>query len=177
MRGSELLDRAFDRINADQRPGSRERRLLREFRLQPQHYSFEDYCVDRNGSRAMLEEARDRGCLVLLDELALLHPDLRDHIDSFLSGQRVAIVSANPCDPAYLSIDALLDEFSHLKVGTLFARFRDQEDPRCELSLNSPARLQRWLRLVLPELVMTLSNEESQPELVARASELLQRSR
>lgn len=171
--GGELLSRAFDRINVDQRPGSRERRLLRDMRLQPMRYSFEDYCDDKWGSAAVVEEARDRGCLVLLDELALLHPDLRSKVDSFLRGQHVAIVSANPCDPAHLSIAALLDEFSHLKVGTLLSRFRDEEDPRCELSLNNTARLQRWLRLVLPELITTLGQQESKPELVARAAELL----
>lgn len=168
-----LLNRTFDRINSDHRPGSRERRLLRDYRLQPRPFSFEWYCNDRFGSRAMLEDARDQGCLLLLDEIALLSPRLREHIDSFVSGHRVAVVSASPCDPAHLSTSDLLDEFSHLHVGSLFARFKDQEDPRCELSINSTERLQRWLRLVLPEFVNTLSFQESQPELVARSSELL----
>ncbi|MBB6091189.1 hypothetical protein HNQ60_000035 [Povalibacter uvarum] len=167
---AELLDRTFDRINGDQQPGSRERRLLREYRLQPRPYSFDDFCKDRFGSRAMMEEARDQGCLMLLDEIALLSPQMREHIGSFVSGHRVAVVSANPCDPAHLSTRDLLDEFSHLHVGSLFTRFRDQEDPRCELSLNSVARLQRWLRLVLPEFVNTLSYQEAQTELVARSS-------
>jgi len=170
---AELLNRTFDRINSDHRPGSRERRLLRDYRLQPRPLSFDWYCNDRFGSRAMLEDARDQGCLLLLDEIALLSPKLREHIDSFVSGHRVAVVSANPCDPMHLSTSDLLDEFSHLHVGSLFTRFKDQEDPRCELSLNSTERLQRWLRLVLPEFVNTLSFQESQPELVARSSELL----
>jgi hypothetical protein len=52
-------------------------------------------------------------------------------------------------------------------------RFRDEHDPRCEVAINSPQRLQRWLRLVLPELVPTLGGEEAQSTLVNKSDEEL----
>jgi len=52
-------------------------------------------------------------------------------------------------------------------------RFSEGEDPRCEIGLNNVERLQRWLRLILPELVGTLGQEQSDPELVGDVGTLL----
>ena len=169
----EILQDTVERVNSDQRPGGRERRVLRDARVHLRCYGFDEFVNDRHGSRLMLEGLRDGGCLVLVDEFALLHPALRQSAAQFLSSQRAAVVSANPCDPALCSTKEMLDDLSLLHVGSLFQRFRDDQDPRCELALNSVERLERWLRLALPELVTTLGQEESRRDLVARAPTLL----
>jgi hypothetical protein len=167
----QLLQRVVDRINQTM-PGSRERRTLGNAKLRLQRYTFDEFLDDQFGSRANLEEIRDSGCLVLVDEVALLHPALRKEAETFLSGARTAVVSISPFDPAYSSTSELLDDLSALKVGTLFDRFRVAQDPRCELALNSIERVERWLRLVMPELVASKDDLETRPELVAQAGEL-----
>ena len=155
--------------------GSRERRVLQQAQLVPQRYRLEEYLQDAYGTGENLKRVADEGCLVLVDEFALLHPDLRQKIDALLSSNNAAVVSISSCDPAYRSLGSLLGELSYLRVGNLFTRFRESEDVRCELALNSVARLQRWLRFVLPELMITLGQQQSDPSLVNRADALLAR--
>lgn len=168
-----LLAEVATEINGERQAGSRESRLLGDAMLHLQRYEFDDYVDDCLGSRAALAGLKDRGCVVLVDEFALLHPALRAHAETFLTTQRAALVSANPTDPAWCSVDELLDDFSFLRVGSLFERFDKIGDPRCELALNSPRRLARWLRMILPEMVTTLGAGESDPGLVGRADQLL----
>ena len=163
-----LVRRAIDRINAAPF-ASRERRLLQDARVVPRRYRLSDYLDDRFGARQLIEGLRERGCLFVVDELALLDPILRSAAEALLSGNRSAVVSITPFDPATASTRALLSDFSHLKVGTLIARFRNEHDPRCEVALNSIERLERWLRFVIPELVVASDAQEVQPELAAQA--------
>jgi hypothetical protein len=162
-----LLQRALDRLNDEAQRTGRERLLLsgEDVKLYPRRYDFNEYLNDSYGSRANLNRIRDLGCLVLVDEMALLHPELRGHADQFLSGQRVAVMSANPCDPAAVSVTELLDDLSVLRIGVLRERFRVDYDPRCELAVNSVERMQRWLRLILPELVPALGQLEPRADL------------
>jgi hypothetical protein len=162
-----LLQLALDRLNDETQRNGRERLLLsgENVKLYPRRYDFKEYLDDRYGSRANLNRIRDLGCLVLVDEMALLHPALRERADQFLSGQRVAVMSANPCDPAVTSVKELLDDLSVLRIGTLRERFRVDYDPRCELAVNSVERMQRWLRLILPELVPALGQLEPRQDL------------
>lgn len=169
---SELLGATVERINDDSQRSSRERHLLagEDVKLQLLHYSLDEYLNDNDGSRANLSAMLDRGCLVLVDETALLQPALRQAADALLKGQRVAVMSVHPLDPAPMAMGELLSDTSFRRVGSLRERFRDDHDPRCELAVNSVARLQRWLRLVLPELVPALGQLEPQPELRKRSS-------
>lgn len=150
---------AAKRVNAAPR-GSRERRLLKNDQLVLLPYTFDEYVSDRGGSRENARRVCDGGCLVLLDEFALLHPKLRGEIDALLGSNTAAVVSISACDPTLRSLGELLSDLSYLRVGNLHSRFKDSEDLRCEVSLNSVARLHRWLRLVLPELLTTLGQEQ-----------------
>ena len=160
------------RVNSAQ-PGSRERHFLRHAQLVPRRYRLEDYLDDRLGSRQAVLAARDSGCLFLVDEVALLHPALRDAADALLVGPRTAIVSITPCDPLHSRIDKLLGDLSFLRVGSLVTRFKVDLDPRCEIALNSMGRIQRWLRATLPELVASAEDQESVPELGAKMAQVL----
>lgn len=170
---NEFVLTAARRVN--QAPGgSRERRLLRNAQLSLIPYAFEEFLKDQSGSRENLKRVCELGCLVLLDEFTLLHPKLRGSVDTLLASNNVAVVSITACDPTLRPLSALLGDLSYLKVGNLLSRFSHFEDLRCELALNSAERLQRWLRLVLPELVSTLGREQSDPGLLGnRLDELL----
>ncbi len=150
--------------------GTRERRQLRSARVIPRRYRLDEFLTDQWGSRAAVLAVRDSGCLFFVDELALLHPELRAAADTLLAGGRSAVVSVSPCDPAHTRIDELLGDFSFLRVGTLVSRFKTELDPRCELALNSLGRIERWLRVVLPELVGG-DEQQSKPALLEEATQ------
>lgn len=164
------LHKVIGRINDPALRTGRERLLFsaQDLQLELRPYSFDEFLDDCYGSRGLLEGLRASGCLVLLDEMSLLHPRLRVAADQFLSGSRVAVVSSNPCDPAPSSVGAMLTDTSVLNIGALRSRFRVDLDPRCELAVNSVERLERWLRMVLPELVPVLGQREASPELGQR---------
>ena len=173
----EYLQQAAERLN-DGEPSKRERLFIKgggddRLRLQLMPYSLNEVIDDMRGSRAAVLSMRDRGCIVLVDEMALLHPALRPWAKTLLKGENVAVLSSQPADPAPYPVSAALAQDSSLQVGSLLTRFRDEHDPRCEVAINSPQRLQRWLRLVLPELVPTLGGDEVQSTLVNRSDEEL----
>jgi hypothetical protein len=160
------------RVNGAQQ-GSRERRFLRQARLVPRRYRIEEYLKDKWGSRQAILAACDYGCLIFVDEIALLHPQLREAADMLLVGTRNAIVSITPCDPLHSRIDKLLGDFSFLRVGLLVSRFKVDLDPRCEIALNSIGRVERWLRATIPELAMTADDQEIAPGLNAKMDQVL----
>jgi hypothetical protein len=168
----EFVTKAARRVN-DASPGSRERRVLKKAHIQPVEYSFDEYLRDRFGSRDNIERVCDLGCLILLDEFALLHPDVCEAVDALLHYDNLAVVSSSACDPTLEPIGELIGLDSHFRVGNLLRRFCHLEDLSCELALNSPERLQRWLRLVLPELLTTLGQKHVHPALIDKADELL----
>ncbi len=167
------LQQAFDRINSAH--SKRDRVFIRsdQIKLVPHAYSLDDLLRPAHGSDTLLRRVRDRGCLVLVDELSLLHPALRSAARVLLKGENVAVLSSHPFDPAAEPVSALLGTDSWLDVGILIPRFGDEQDPRCELAIGSPERLRRWLILVLPELVNTLGGGEAQRSLLERTHELL----
>jgi hypothetical protein len=167
----EFVAKAADKI-ARAAVGSRERRLIGDARLVPLSYSFEEYRDPQLGARDNVERVCEQGCLLALDEFALLHPKLRAAVDELLASNNVAVVSLCACDPSLSPLSTLLSEPSYLRVGNLYARFSQIEDPRCELALNSIQRLQRWLRLVLPELESTLGSQHVDQRLIERSEEL-----
>lgn len=170
---TEILRCVVAEINEARVPGSSEARLLGDAAIRLERYALDEFASDRLGAHAVLENLRDRGSLVLVDEFALLHPKIRAIAVELLQTQRAALGSAHPADPSWQALEKVLGDVSHLGVGTLLTRFKNSLDYRCEVSMSSPMRLRRWLRLVLPALVSTLGAVESQPELVKRADEKL----
>jgi hypothetical protein len=172
---AEMLELAVARVNDESRRLGRERSLLsgRSAAIEIRPYSFDEWLDDRWGSRLLMEGLRDRGCLVLVDEIALLHPRLRGEGNLFLSGEQLAVLSANPCDPAHSALDKLLGDLSFLRVGSLRERYRDFQDPRCELAVNNVFRFERWLRLAVPEMVAILGQVEAEPALRGKMADFL----
>lgn len=174
----EYIEQAAQRINEGE-PSKRERLFIKggsgdkRVRLQMMPYALDEAIKDFRGSQDAVVSVRDSGCLVLVDEMALLHPALRPWAKKLLRGENVAVLCSQPADPPPFTATAMLANDSSLQVGSLVTRFRDEHDPRCEVAINSPQRLQRWLRLVLPELVPTLGGEEVQTALANRSDEEL----
>lgn len=147
-----LLEQEVRAINQAAK-GSRERELLPDARLLLRHYSLDEYLHDEDGSRAMVLALRQRGCLILVDETALLLPALRAAATELVAAPRCAVAALCASDPAQLPSAQLFGEGSHLHLGALAARFAAELDPQCELGVNSLQRLQRWLRSAVPRLL------------------------
>lgn len=166
-----LLLASIERINSAAE-GTRERRLLRESRIAPRPYRLEELLDDQHGSADALLAAVERGGLVLIDELALLHPRLRAAAKRLLRAGRTAVVSVSACDPAHSPTRRLIGSRSFMHVGALVTRFADEQDPRCEVAVNSVERLQRWWRLAIPDLVALGEQAEARVELVDKVDGL-----
>ncbi|SEN38889.1 protein of unknown function [Nitrosospira multiformis] len=168
----QLIQDVVNDINKASR-GSRERQLLHDAEIIVRHYSLDEYLDDMEGSKRVILSLRDKGCLFMVDELALLHPRLREASRILLATSRSAIVSISPCDPAHLSTHRLLGEFSFLHIGSIVSRFKAEQDPQCELALNNEERVCRWLRVAIPRLIIEADGFSSQPNLVNKIDELL----
>ena len=160
-----LLRIAIERIN-NAADATRERRLLGDARIVPRAYRLEELLDDRHGSASALLAAIERGGLVLIDELALLHPVLREAAQPLLRAGRTAVVSVSACDPAHSPTRRLIGSRSFMHVGALVTRYVDDQDPRCEVSINSVERLQRWLRLAIPDLTSQGDGSEVRVDLI-----------
>lgn len=169
---AEIVTDAVRRINTAL-PGSRERRLLRKARIVLRRYRLEEFLDDRFGSRLALQSICDQGCVVIVDELALVHPVLRKAGERLLAGERSAIVSVSACDPTHSPIRDLLSGSSYLRVASLIDRFSTRLDPRCEIAVNSVERCERWLSVAIPELIVTSQAAEARSELLGRMDDEL----
>ncbi|MFT3717312.1 DUF4062 domain-containing protein [Pseudorhodoferax sp.] len=167
-----LLRSALERINTER--SKRDRVFIRHdgIRLVLHVYRSDDVLQPAHGAQKLLRQVRDRGCLVLVDELSLLHPLLREQAGLLLKSDNVAVVSSQPLDPPSEPLRAMLAERSCLDVGALLRRFGQEHDPRCELTVSNPERLRRWLQMVLPELVSVLGGAEVNPRFTTRHDEL-----
>ncbi len=167
-----MLARTVRQLN-EALPGSREREQLKQAQLLLRPYSLDEYLHDEDGSRRVVEAVCDAGALVLVDELALLHPALRMAAHALLSSARGAVATLNAADPTARQTQELLSELSLLRVGSVLERFDLRRDPQCEVHLVSAMRLERWLRTAIPRLLADLAGLKAQPALVARADEVL----
>ena len=152
--------------------GTRERRMLPRLSVVPRLYRFDDLLDGGPGPAAVLLDAAASGALVIVDEFALLHPRLREAIRPLLDLPRTAAVSISGSDPMHSKTAVLLDEDSFLHVGQFMHRYQIERDPRCEVAVNNVQRLERWIRMVVPEMLALGDAGEALPELAPKATEL-----
>ena len=173
--GNPVLRVLLDTVDAINRAeeGTRERRLLPRIQIVPRLYDLDELLNDRFGSAAALLSAAGAGSLVVIDEFALLHPRLRSAAQRLVDLKRTAVVSISASDPAHTTTRELLGDSSFLHIGSLLSRFKAAFDLRCEVAVNSEARLQRWLRLAIPDLLAAGDAAEAVPELVGKAAAIL----
>jgi hypothetical protein len=168
----ELIESVIDDIN-NSTSRYRERQILRDAQLVSRPYSLNEYFDDVYGSKTTITNLKNKGCIVIVDEIALLHPILRAATEEILASPQVAAIFINPCDPTCLSTAKLLHAFSYLQVASVTTRFRREYDPQCELSSNNEDRIRRWLRHATPRLIMDMDESSGRPLMVDQASKLL----
>jgi|GEM_PF-817708 len=161
----ELLADAVTRLNSQPFLARQEHAALAGNRVRLRPYPFDPLRLQEGMPAASAyEAARARGCLVLIDELSMLHPDLRPYASMFVSDANVSVATLSPLDPAATALDKLVSVAGPFNVGALVDRFGSKLDPRCELSINSSARLRRWLRLAIPETLAVTDAQAADPE-------------
>jgi hypothetical protein len=105
------------------------------------------------------------GCVLLVDEMSLFHPDLHESFRNspLYNNPHVSVVTLSPFDPHPAAIEQLLDAEPRRKLAGAFARFAKDYDPQCELAVGGPLRLRRWLHCHLPEAVANLNAPPPDP--------------
>lgn len=163
----ELLADAVRTLNTPRSRTPRDNIALRGNDIRLRYYPFEPEVFGQDAPDwPLLEAMRDRGCLVLVDELSTLHPSLCGRGDVFLSDPAVTVATLSGLDPAICSLDTLIR--SPQRIAMLVDRFSNKLDPRCELAINNKARMRRWLRQCLPE---ALAGSDAQGANADRARE------
>ncbi len=149
------------------------RQRQRHIRLQ--WYPFDALVGDDIRLRPIYRAMARAGCVVLVDEISLFHPALRETFQNspFFNNDQVAIVTVSPFDPGRDRIQALLEEAARRRLAGAFDRFAVEYDPQCELAVGDERRLKRWLHASLPATLARL--QAPQPDrsaLGALAAEL-----
>jgi hypothetical protein len=165
----QVLSAAVARVNQDAN-----RLRGRTIRLQP--YRLDALMQDLDMWPIYRDIAR-RGCLVVVDELSLFHPGVRQAFvgSPLRDGDQVAFVTLSPFDPTVGSplagIREQLDEY----LVQAARRFGEVFDPLCEMGVPERRRLDRWLYRSLPRAVEVLREARQDLEKLQEFSEELDR--
>jgi hypothetical protein len=154
--------RSIDHILNEMIRGVNQRALpkLKHRQLKLQWYPFDD----SNPLRQTYREVARAGLVMIVDEVSLFHPDLRETFQNspFFNNDQVAIVTISPFDPGCAPLEQLLESETRRKLAGAFDRYAVDYDPQCELAVGDERRLKRWLHVSLPETVTRL--QELQPD-------------
>lgn len=135
---------------------------LRQRCIKVQWYPFDavkaQYCDKDVSLRRVYKDVARAGCVLLVDELSLFHPDLNEAFRSspLFNNEQVAMVTLSPFDPRRRPFDQLLEAQARRQLAGAFERYASDYDPQCELAVSDPRRLKRWLHTSLPETVTNL---------------------
>jgi hypothetical protein len=137
---------------------------LKHRHLKLQWYPFDALLGGGSALRQTYREVARTGLIMVVDELSLFHPDLREAFQNspFFNNDQVAIVTISPFDPGGAPLEQLLEAETRRKLAGAFDRYAVDYDPQCELAVGDERRLKRWLHLSLPETVTRL--QELQPD-------------
>jgi len=142
------------RLNSQAGSGAR-RRLIKL-----QHYPFEGWRNPALGLRPIYHAIAASGCLAIVDEMSLFHPDLRKFSRTFFGSPQVSVVTISPLDASTSSFNQLLESETRAQLAGAFERFELEYDPACEFGIGEERRLRRWLHASLPD---TLDNLRAPP--------------
>ena len=155
--------------------GTRGQIHQRQRHVRLQWYPFDALVTDNPRLRPTYRAIARAGCVVLVDEVSLLHPALREAFQNspFFNNDQVAIVTVSPFDPGREQVEALLESSTRRRLAGAFDRYAVEYDPQCELAVGNERRFKRWLHASLPATLLRL--QEPQPDrsaLGALAAEL-----
>jgi hypothetical protein len=149
-----LLKNIVARLNDDQ-PSQLRGRLIKL-----QNYLFDELMTYRNELSPVFTQLSSTGCVVIVDEYSLYHPEIRDALSSsgLLANDQVSLVTLSPTNPYSRAPFDLLEAELRNRMAAAFDRFASAFDPQCELSVGDEMRLKRWLNASLPHTVQSLRN-------------------
>jgi uncharacterized protein DUF4062 len=147
----EVIGEVVDRLNDLAAP-------LQARAIKVQHYPF-DPLVEKDALlRGVYDEIGRTGCVVLVDELSMFHPQVRASLlASPLADSALAtLVTISPFDPYGMPVNEMLETELRRRLDVAFARYMDKFDPLCEFGVGSEQRLKRWFHGSLPEALRNL---------------------
>jgi hypothetical protein len=134
-----------------------------------QRYPFEALITGPAELREVYREMADAGCVLVVDELSLFHPVVRQAVASspMVLSRSAAILTVSPFasfaqEPAQILRNELKGQ-----LRAVFDRFALDFDPQCELNVGDECRLRRWLHQSLPETLKMLRTPRAVPEQLA----------
>lgn len=161
-----IIEDIATRINAENNPRLRFRQIkVQWYPFDPLKEQIQPGATDF-ALRGVYQEMARAGCVLVVDNLSLFHPELRQAFlsSALFNNDQVAIVTVSPFDPAQEPMIQALETETRTQLAGLFARFAQDFDPRCELAVGDERRLKRWLHLSLPETVNHLRDPRPDPE-------------
>jgi uncharacterized protein DUF4062 len=168
-----VLDAAGARVNSE--PG-----LLANQCIRLQNYPLDPLTREMDNMllwRVYHDIART-GCVVVVDELSMFHQQVRAAFASspLPAGPQVAFVTLCPWNPVAGTPHALIEKQLSEWLDAAHLRFGTQLDPLCELRVPERRRLDRWLRVSLPQTIDVLRDAPRDDEKVRRLAGRLGRS-
>jgi hypothetical protein len=138
-----------------------------------QRYPFEVLVSGPGEVRDLYREMSDAGCILVVDELSLFHPEVRKALEQspMVRSPHTAILTVSPF-PAFAQAQMLREEIKALPG--VFDRFELDYDPQCELNVGDECRVRRWLHQSLPETLKVLRTPRAIPEQLAIFAQELQ---
>ncbi|MFJ5261379.1 DUF4062 domain-containing protein [Streptomyces sp. NPDC088387] len=127
--------------------------LLRGRKIRVQHYGFDDLLSHDPAHSLVFRDIARNGCLVLADELSLLHPELESAFvaSPLYQGPQVSLITVSPDDPATGTPHELIRRELARRFSHTDHRFGGELDPLCEMNVTNRRHLDRWLRASLPQ--------------------------
>jgi hypothetical protein len=164
----QLLSAIVSHLNDD--PPSELRGRL----IKAQNYLLDELIKWRRELSPVFTQLCSTGCVVLVDEYSLYHPDIRDTLlpSGLLANDQVALVTLAPLNPYSRAPFDLLEAELRNRLTAAFDRFASAFDPQCELSIGDEMRLKRWLNASLPHTVHTLREPKPNRQAISQFARL-----
>jgi Domain of unknown function (DUF4062) len=160
----DLLKGIVERLN-DDRPSTLQGRFIK-----PQNYLFDELVASRDAFSPIFTQLSSTGCVVILDEYSLFHPEILEALLSsgLLANDQVSLVTLAPSNPYSNAPFDRLETEMRRRMAAAFNRFASTFDPQCELSVGDDKRLKRWLNASLPHAIQTLRDPKPNRQNIAR---------
>jgi hypothetical protein len=149
---------------------------LRGRAVKLQRYPLDPLVKKLDQLREVYRQMADQGCIMVVDELSLFHPDVRRAVKNspMVSSRNTAILTVSPFDNEVRPPQQILRNELKAELAGIFDRFATDFDPQCELGVGDECRLRRWLHQSLPETLQALRTPRVEPAQVAIFAKELQ---
>lgn len=168
-----VLSAAVERVNTE--PG-----LLANQSIRLQPYPLDPLTRELDNIKLwqVYGQIARAGCVVVVDELSMFHDGVRAAFATspLSSGPQVAFVTLCPWNPVAGTPHALIEKQLSEWLDAAHLRFGTKLDPLCELRVPERRRLDRWLRVSLPQTIDVLRDAPRDDEKARRLADRLGRS-